>query len=487
MSCSTGGCGTSDMGFDPNDPVAQDIHNKINNHPCYSEGAHQHYARIHVAVAPACNIQCNYCNRKYDCSNESRPGVTSSKLSPEEAVKKVLYVGGDIQQLSVVGIAGPGDALANPEKTFDTFRMLQEKAPDLKLCLSTNGLRLPDFIDEIEKYNVDHVTVTINTVDPTGEIGSQIYPWVHWNHKKVWGAEGAKILLEKQLEGIKMLTDRGILVKANSVLIPGINDKDLPNVAKKLKEMNVFLHNIMPLLSSPEFGTKFGLDGVQSATDQETMAAQEACGMDMQLMKHCRQCRADAVGLIGEDRGEEFTKEAFVGMSFEALEEKYNMDARSKKHEMIENWRTHLDAANERIKLEEATKMELSSTGETKLVAVTTAGEGTINMHFGSAQEFLVYEAGDKAIKFVMHRKIESSYCSGPENCDGNNPIEEIKTTLKDCDILLTEKIGDCPMSELNEIGLIADESFALQPIEKSVHDAVLKHFYKEEKEAELG
>jgi nitrogen fixation protein NifB len=164
------------------------------------------------------------------------------------------------------------------------------------------------------------------------------------------------------------------------------------------------------------------------------------------------------------------------------LEKRYNIDSRAKKHEMIENWRTHLNLANERIKLENATKMELSSNDETKLVAVTTAGEGTINMHFGSAQEFLIYEAGDKAIKFVMHRKILSSYCSGPENCDGNNPIEEIKTTLKDCDILLTEKIGDCPMSELNSIGLIADESYALQPIEKSVHDSVLKHFYQEKK-----
>ena len=143
MSCS---CTSSSS----QESIQEDIMAKINNHPCYSEGAHQHYARIHVAVAPACNIQCNYCNRKYDCSNESRPGVTSSKLKPEEAVKKVLYVGGEIQQLSVVGIAGPGDALANPEKTFKTFKMLQEKAPDLKLCLSTNGLMLPKYIDEIQ-------------------------------------------------------------------------------------------------------------------------------------------------------------------------------------------------------------------------------------------------------------------------------------------------------------------------------------------------
>jgi nitrogen fixation protein NifB len=479
MSCA---CGTS-SNFNPNDPKALEIQAKINSHPCYSEGAHQHYARIHVPVAPACNIQCNYCNRKYDCSNESRPGVTSGKLTPEEAVKKVLYVGGEIQQLSVVGIAGPGDALANPDKTFTTFRLLQKKAPDLKLCLSTNGLRLPEYIDEIIKYNVDHVTVTINTVDETGEIGAKIYPWVHWEHRKIKGKEGAKLLLEKQLEGIKMLTDRGILVKANSVLIPGVNDQDLPNVAKKLRELNVFLHNIMPLLSAPEFGTKFGLSGVPSATDQEVMAAQEACGMDMKLMSHCRQCRADAVGLIGEDRGEEFTKEVYSTMDFGSLENKYNIHARQEFHQKIETWRKALEYANERIKIEQASKEQLSSTGETKLIAVTTSGEGVINMHFGSAKEFLIYEAGDRAIKFVMHRKIESAYCSGPENCHGNNPIEEIKQTLKDCDILLTEKIGDCPMEELRSIGLICDDSYALQPIEKSVYKATQKYFFRLAKE----
>ncbi len=470
--------------------LEQEVMDKINNHPCYSEGAHQHYARIHVAVAPACNIQCNYCNRKFDCSNESRPGVTSNKLSPEDAVKKVLYVGGDIQQLSVVGIAGPGDALANPKKTFKTFKMLHEKAPDQKLCLSTNGLRLPDYVDEMVKYNVDHVTVTINSVDETGEIGAKIYPWVHWNHKKVFGAEGAKILLEQQLKGIQMLVERGILVKANSVLIPGVNDQELPNVAKKLKELGVFLHNIMPLLSKEEYGTYYGLNGQRSATDQEVMAAQEACGMDMKLMSHCRQCRADAVGLIGEDRGAEFTPDVFQDMTWSELEDQYNIEARKQKHEVIENWRAALEQANDRIKIEQASKEELSSTGETKLVAVTTAGEGTINQHFGNATEFLIYEVGDKAIKFVMHRKVENAYCKGPEDCDGSYPIEEIKNTLKDVDILLTEKIGGCPQEELSSINLISDDSYALQPIEKSVFAAAQKYFYaaaESKTEQELG
>ena len=62
--------------------LPQSVWEKIQDHPCYSEDAHHYFARMHIAVAPACNIQCNYCNRKYDCSNESRPGVVSEKLTP---------------------------------------------------------------------------------------------------------------------------------------------------------------------------------------------------------------------------------------------------------------------------------------------------------------------------------------------------------------------------------------------------------------------
>jgi len=462
MSCSSSG----NEAFMPDD-----IKEKIHNHPCYSEGAHHHYARIHVAVAPACNIQCNYCNRKYDCSNESRPGVTSERLSPEEAAKKVLLVGGEVQRMSVLGIAGPGDALANPGKTFETFGMVRKFAPDLKLCLSTNGLELATYIDEMVEHNIDHITVTINSVDESGEIGSQIYPWIFYNNKRYYGKEAAQILLERQLEGMKKCVEKGILIKANSVLIPGINDKHLPEVSKKLKEIGVFLHNIMPILSEPEFGTAFALNGVPSATDQQQMEVQEACGMDMKLMQHCRQCRADAVGLIGEDRGAEFTKDTFAGLSFDELQIKYDLEARQAAQAKIEEFRFFLDQANERVRKE---KEELSSDGHTILVAVTTAGEGMINQHFGSVREFLIYEAGDKGIRFIHHRKVEAEYCAGP---DGTNPLQPILDRLKDIKLILTAKIGGCPQGDLAAAGIVADQSYAYQPIEASVLKATRKYF----------
>ncbi|MBU1215006.1 MAG: nitrogenase cofactor biosynthesis protein NifB, partial [Gammaproteobacteria bacterium] len=59
--CSAGSCGSTD---DQMSHLPDSIRDKVKNHPCYSEEAHHYFARMHVAVAPACNIQCHYCNRK---------------------------------------------------------------------------------------------------------------------------------------------------------------------------------------------------------------------------------------------------------------------------------------------------------------------------------------------------------------------------------------------------------------------------------------
>ena len=310
--CRSSGCGGSS---DQLAHLPEHIREKVHNHPCYSEAAHHHYARMHVAVAPACNIQCHYCNRKYDCANESRPGVVSELLSPDQAVKKVMAVAAKIPQMTVLGIAGPGDPLANPERTLSTFRELSEKAPDIRLCVSTNGLALPGLVDELCTHNIDHVTITINCVDP--EVGAKIYPWIFWNNRRIKGRQGAQILIDQQQKGLEMLVERGVLVKVNSVMIPGVNDTHLKEVSKVVKAKGAFLHNVMPLIAEAEHGTFYGLMGQRGPTHDELQALQEDCAGDMNMMRHCRQCRADAVGLLGEDRGAEFTLEKVQAMEID--------------------------------------------------------------------------------------------------------------------------------------------------------------------------
>ncbi|MDZ5461352.1 nitrogenase cofactor biosynthesis protein NifB [Azohydromonas lata] len=455
---STGGAGKASCGSSagPED-MPPEIWDKIKNHPCYSEEAHHHYARMHVAVAPACNIQCNYCNRKYDCSNESRPGVVSQKLTPEQAVKKVLAVASEIPQMTVLGIAGPGDALANPKKTFDTFRMLAEQAPDIKLCLSTNGLALPEMVEEICKYNIDHVTITINMVDPA--IGEKIYPWIFWDHKRVTGLEAARILHEQQMKGLEMLTARGVLTKINSVLIPGINDEHLIEVNREVKKRGAFLHNIMPLISEAEHGTYFGLNGQRGPSAQELKAVQDACMGGANLMRHCRQCRADAVGLLGEDRSDEFTLD-----KIEQMEIVYDLDKRRAYQESVEGERQAQHAAKESA-LAEAAADDGVDADMAVLVAVATEGHGKVNQHFGHATEFQIYELNKAGAIFVGHRRVDL-YCQGGFGEDEQLP--SIVSAINDCHAVLVSKIGACPRDELLAAGIEPVDRFAHEFIEKA-------------------
>lgn len=418
---------------------------RIEKHPCYSEDAHHHYARMHVAVAPACNIQCNYCNRKYDCANESRPGVVSELLTPEQAAHKVLVIAGKIPQMTVLGIAGPGDPLANPKQTFRTFELIAEQAPDIKLCLSTNGLMLPEHVEQIKALNVDHVTLTINMVDP--KIGEKIYPWVRFNRKRYRGIDGVKILHERQMASLDALREADILCKVNSVMIPGINDQHLVEVDEVIRSKGAFLHNIMPLISAPEHGTYFGLTGQRGPTPKELKALQDSCSGNMKMMRHCRQCRADAVGLLGEDRSQEFTKEKFLEMTPE-----YDLEKRREVHAGIAQFRDQLKAAKQQKQAVKKAKAQAPI-----LVAVATKGQRTVNQHFGHAKEFQIFEVDGNEARFIGHRKVDH-YCQGGYGEEAT--LEHIIKAIADCKAVLASKIGPCPQDELRKAGVEPVEAY---------------------------
>lgn len=458
--CSAGSCGTAP---DALAHLPDHIRARVQDHPCYSEEAHHYFARMHVAVAPACNIQCHYCNRKYDCANESRPGVVSEVLTPAQAVKKTLAVAAAIPQMTVLGIAGPGDPLANPARTFETFRRLSEQAPDIKLCVSTNGLALPDCVEELARHNIDHVTITINCVDPA--IGARIYPWIFWQNRRVRGVEAARILIERQQQGLAMLTARGILVKVNSVMIPGINDAHLQEVSRVVKAKGAFLHNVMPLIAEAGHGTFFGLTGQREPTADELQDLQDACAGDMAMMRHCRQCRADAVGMLGEDRGAEFSLDRI-----EALEVDYAAA-------MAERGRVQA-----RIGAELASKRALRSVPAPLLVAgavtapagpatrsvriaVASKGGGLVNEHFGHAHEFLVYEVDAQGERLLGHRKC-TPYCMGDSSCgDGERVLDGIIAALRGVEVILASRIGIEPWARLEQAGLQPNGEHAMAPI----------------------
>lgn len=264
----------------------------VHGHPCFGGNRHQN-GRIHLAVAPRCNIKCGYCERKHDCANESRPGVTSRLLTPCEAREKVREVMSDEQLgkiIKVIGIAGPGDPLAN-DATFETFRLIKAEYPELLFCLSTNGLALPERINDLADIHLHSLTVTINAVDPA--VGARIYRHVIHKGTHYQGEQGAAILIENQFKGLQQAAERSLVIKVNTVLVPGINEGQIPLIAEKVSRAGAFVMNIMPVIPQAE------LSHVTPPTTEQLENVRVANERIIAQFRGCQQCRADAAGLIG--------------------------------------------------------------------------------------------------------------------------------------------------------------------------------------------
>ena len=263
------------------------------------------YARMHLPVAPECNIRCNYCNRKFDCVNESRPGVTSEILTPKQAYEKYLLVSKKLENLSVIGFAGPGDALANFVQVRETVELIKNDNDNITFCLSTNGLMLPHYAEDIINLGISHVTVTINSVDP--KISAAVYSHINYENKFYTGEKGAVILLENQLKGLKILADAGTVIKVNIVAIRGINDFHIEEVVKTAKNYGAYKTNIMQLV--PAENTKF--QNILPLGTKELNNIRNKCSSHLKQMYHCKQCRADAIGTLTNDISPDFVKNCF--------------------------------------------------------------------------------------------------------------------------------------------------------------------------------
>ena len=276
------------------------------NHPCF--GYVRNKGRIHLPVCPACNIECNFCARSLN-TTENRPGVTGEILTPTEAVdalERALEICPDI---TVAGIAGPGDTLAS-DGAIETFKLIGDKHKDILKCMSTNGLLLNERAEELISLGIDTLTVTVNAVDP--KIQAKIISRIFYHGKAYSGEEAAKILIRNQLEGIKKVAAAGITVKVNTVLITEINLEHIPEIAKAVSEAGATMYNIIPLIPQHKF-KDFKEPTCVDIDRSRTLASEY-----IDVFRHCQRCRADAVGIPGgEDYGDKIylkrldTKETF--------------------------------------------------------------------------------------------------------------------------------------------------------------------------------
>jgi MoaA/NifB/PqqE/SkfB family radical SAM enzyme len=374
------------------------------SHPCFN-GCGGKNTRIHLPVAPRCNIQCNYCLRKNDCVNESRPGVSSAVLTPPEAADRIRAFKEKLGKIDVAGIAGPGDALADFENTRETFRLVKEAEPDITLCLSTNGLLLPEYAEELARLGVSHVTVTVNA--PDADTGRLIYRFVELESVFHTGKEAAALLLERQIEGIRRIKELGIICKVNMVMLKGINDRCIPELVEMVKEAGADLCNIMQLI--PVKGSRF--EHLPMVSNEELTTLRKRCETLLPQMYHCRQCRADAAGTLDEDMAPCFGN---------------------------------------------APEQQGAAKGSGRVLrfAVASKTNMVIDQHFGHADGFYIYEYRDGKVSYIEKREVPR-YCLGEEGCrDRWENMKEIINILEGCSGVIAMRIGETPRAMLADRGI---------------------------------
>lgn len=260
-----------------------------NSHPCF--GRHKNnVGRIHLPVSPECNIACRFCDRVIN-DIENRPGVTSKVITPDESIdilEKALKI---CPEITVAGIAGPGDTLAS-DYALETFRKIKAKFPKLIKCMSTNGLLLYEKADEVIEVGIDSLTVTVNAINP--EIEAKLNKYIIYHGKRYDGVEGAKILIENQLKVIQKVAAAGITVKINTVLVPEINGEHIEEIAKTVKDAGASIYNIIPLIP------QFELADQKAPTCLQIDEARTKAAKHIDVFRHCQHCRADAVGVPGK-------------------------------------------------------------------------------------------------------------------------------------------------------------------------------------------
>lgn len=371
----------------------------LEKHPCFNIEAKGKYGRVHLPVAPKCNIQCNYCKRDYDCVNESRPGVTSEVLSPEQALAYLIRLKEKMPNLSVVGIAGPGDPFANPIETMTTLRLVRQNFPEMILCLSSNGLNVAPYVAEIAELKVSHVTITMNSLDT--EVTKDIYKWARFENRGYVGKAAADLLLEKQLLAIKLLRENGITVKINTIVIPGVNEHVIEGVAEKAKELGAELMNAIPLF--PVADTIY-----EDLKEPDMLTMREIrlkIAKHLKPMIHCARCRADAVGLLGQD------------------------DTEAKK---IMSDVINLSVAND----------------ETRPFVAVASNEGLlVNQHLGEADSVYIFRETPNGYRMVEQRDT-------PPSGSGNKRWEKLAELLSDCRAMLVGGIGPSPSATIGRTGI---------------------------------
>lgn len=188
---------------------------------------------MRISITDRCNLRCKYC-----MPNDVEFAPTYEILTYKE-IEKICIVAAKvgIKKLKITG----GEPLVRP-KCAELVKTLKVIPGIEQVTLTTNGILLMEHIDELIKYGLDAVNISLDTVK------AQVYREIT-----------KKDELKKVMDGIDCAVSRGLKTKVNVVLQEGVNEKewyDLIQLAKN-KPIDVRFIEMMPIGYGKKYNTIF--------------------------------------------------------------------------------------------------------------------------------------------------------------------------------------------------------------------------------------
>jgi len=187
---------------------------------------------LRISVTDKCNLRCRYCmpaegvckKNHADMMTEDEI-ITAVEAAASLGITKLRITGGEpLVKKNIVSICRRAAAVAGIEE----------------VCLTTNGLLLPQLGKALKEAGVKRLNLSLDTLDP------QKYAYITRIGKLEAFRAGLEAALEAGFEKIKV----------NAVLIGGFNDDEILTLANLSREypLDMRFIELMPILDSDEFG-----------------------------------------------------------------------------------------------------------------------------------------------------------------------------------------------------------------------------------------
>ena len=106
-------------------------------------------------------------------------------------------------------------------------------------------------------------------------------------------------------EFAQIISEAGITVKVNTVLVPDINSDHIEEIARTVAEAGADIYNIIPLIPNHK---------LKNSREPDCMEFERAvlkASKYIDVFRHCQRCRADAVGIPG---GEDYGSRIYINL-----------------------------------------------------------------------------------------------------------------------------------------------------------------------------